>query len=196
MPYEIDSKLVVAVASSALFDLTVSDAIYVNEGKEAYREYQRKHENDLLDTGVAFPFIRRLLSLNDGLEGNPVEVILLSRNDCDTGLRVMKSIEACHLGISRGVFLSGGNPYLYVPAFGCCLFLSANAGDVRMAIQSGSPAGMVMESSFVDDRTDDERESLSISTVCSRTIRPSASTKRPEILGNTTTRNATMRPFR
>ena len=61
MPFEIEQKLVVAVASSALFDLGEADGVYVERGEDAYRAYQREHENDILDPGVAFAFIRRLL---------------------------------------------------------------------------------------------------------------------------------------
>lgn len=156
MPYAIDNKLVVGIASSALFDLTTSDAVFQDRGPEEYRRFQREHESDILEPGVAFPFIKRLCSLNDHHNDSPVEVILLSRNDADTGLRVMKSIEAHGLGIYRGVFLGGGDPYLYIPAFDCSLFLSANAKDVKESIMSGSPAGMVMDSDYVDDPDDHE----------------------------------------
>ena len=94
MPFAIEQKLVVAVASSALFDLGEADRVFRECGEEAYREYQREHENDVLGPGVAFPFIKRLLSFNRPEGDSPVEVILLSRNDPDTGLRVFNSIEA------------------------------------------------------------------------------------------------------
>jgi 5'-nucleotidase len=93
MPYSLDDKMVVAVASSALFDLGESDRVYREQGTEKYREFQRAHENDVLSPGVAFPLIKRLLALNGSAESEiVVEVILLSRNDPDTGLRVFKSI--------------------------------------------------------------------------------------------------------
>src|SRR5688572_14442709 len=106
MAYPIEQKLVIAVASSALFDLTESHQIFVDQGPDAYRAFQRANQNLVLRPGVAFPFIRRLLSLNDQGE-QPVEVILLSRNDPDTGLRVFKSIQAHALDITRGAFLRG-----------------------------------------------------------------------------------------
>src|SRR5262245_2240313 len=94
MPYTLDDKLVIAVASSALFDLTDSDRVYRERGVDEYRRFQREHEGEVLNPGVAFPLIKRLLALNGGGEGDRlVEVILLSRNDPDTGLRVFKSIE-------------------------------------------------------------------------------------------------------
>lgn len=156
MPYPIHEKLVVSVASSALFDLSGSDAVFQTEGPEAYREYQRANENVVLKPGVAFPFIKRLLSLNEKDPNSPVEVILLSRNTADTGLRVFKSIEAYSLGISRAAFLGGGSPYLYIKAFSCSLFLSANERDVKDAIMHGAPAGLVLESDFTDDPDDRE----------------------------------------
>jgi 5'-nucleotidase len=157
MPFPIDDKLVVAIASSALFDLAESDRVYRERGEEEYRKYQREHEDDLLNPGVAFSFIRRLLSLNEeGQEDQPVEVILLSRNDPDTGLRVFNSIAHHKLSISRGAFVSGKRPYKYMPAFNACLFLSANEQDVRDAVLDNRPAGQVLGSALADDPADPE----------------------------------------
>lgn len=114
MAYDLTKRLVVGLSSSALFDLEESDNIFRTEGEESYREYQRKMQDEPLSRGVAFPFIRRLLKLNTLFPQDPlVEVILLSRNDSDTGLRVMNSIEHYGLGITRAVFLQGKSPYIY-----------------------------------------------------------------------------------
>ena len=88
MPYSLDEKLVITLASSALFDLSESGRVYEDRGLEEYRQYQRDNESVTLEPGPAFPLVRRLLRLNDGLTeaAAPVEVILLSRNDPDTGL--------------------------------------------------------------------------------------------------------------
>lgn len=155
MPYELEDRLVIGVASSALFDLAESDAVFRTQGEAAYRLYQEAHLVDTLAPGVAFPFIRRLLSLNDlGDATDPlVEVIVLSRNDPDTGLRVMKSIEAHKLPITRAVFMQGRSPYRFMPAFAMSLFLSANADDVREATGAGLPAGHVLPTAAVDDGT-------------------------------------------
>jgi len=80
MPYPIENKLVIAVASSALFDLSESDRVFHERGVEVYRRYQRENENVVLGPGVAFPLIKRLLRLNEGASESLVEVILLSRN--------------------------------------------------------------------------------------------------------------------
>src|SRR5438128_11340693 len=100
MPYPIDDKLVMAIASSALFDLSESDRVYRERGVDEYRQYQRDNENVLLPRGVAFPLIHRLLGLNGTDDSDkPVEVVLLSRNDPDTGNRVFKSIKSYKLDI-------------------------------------------------------------------------------------------------
>lgn len=158
MPIELESTLVVGVASSALFDLTESDAVYREQGEDAYRDYQQRHLDDTLSPGVAYPFIKRLLSLNDLSPAAPlVEVIILSRNDPETGLRVMRSVEARKLAITRAVFMQGRSPYSYMPAFNMTLFLSANESDVREAIAMGLPAGRVMGSPVSDSSGTDLR---------------------------------------
>lgn len=157
MPFPIEDKLVVAVASSALFDLSEADRIYREKGLEEYRRYQRDHERSPLAPGVAFPFIKRLLGLNGTEEADrPVEVILLSRNDPDTGLRAFRSMAAHGLEITRGAFLSGRPPWRYLDAFNASLFLSADQADIRDAIRRGYPAGLVLRSEYVDEGDDDE----------------------------------------
>lgn len=156
MPYELGHRLVVGVASSALFDLRESDALFRSRGEAAYREYQEQHLDDPLEPGVAFPFIRRLLSLNDlGEPADPlVEVIVLSRNDPDTGLRVMRSVEHHELQISRAVFMRGKSPYKFMPALGMSLFLSSDRASVLQAAALGLPAGRVLDSTAADDMDD------------------------------------------
>lgn len=153
MGYDLGDHLVVGIASSALFDLADSDRVFREEGEEAYRRFQEEHRDRPLRPGVAFPFARRLLSLNDV---SPVEVIVLSRNDPDTGLRVMRSIAHHQLPITRAIFTQGRAPHRFMPALNMCLFLSANDTDVRQAVDLGLPAGRVLDSTFVDDEQDDE----------------------------------------
>jgi len=158
MPYDLESRLVVGVASSAVFDLRESDEVFRREGEEQYRKYQEKHLNEPLKKGIAFSFVRRLLSLND-LSEDPindplVEVVLLSRNDPDTGMRVMKSIAHHGLAMTRAIFMQGRAPYEYIPALSISLFLSGNASDVRAAIEADFPAGQVLDSALVDEEAD------------------------------------------
>lgn len=146
IPYELSTRLVLGVASSALFDLADTDEVFRSQGEESYRESQERLIDEPLAPGAAFPFIQRLLSLNELSESadDPlVEVIILSKNDADTGLRVMRSIAHHGLGISRAVFLQGRSPHEFIPAFDMSLFLSADAADVRAAMAAGHPAGHV-----------------------------------------------------
>jgi 5'-nucleotidase len=147
MAYELSGRLVVGVASSALFDLGESDAYFREHGEIAYRQYQDDHIADTLPKGVAFPFILRLLQLNDLRPGDPlVEVIVLSRNDADTGLRVMRSIFDYQLDMTRAIFTQGLAPYEYIGALEMSLFLSGSRPDVDAAIAAGFPAGHVLPS--------------------------------------------------
>ena len=160
MPRKLDLEraLVVGVASSALFDLEASDAVFRQDGEQKYREYQRDHLDDALGPGVAFPFIRRLLALND-LSGNErlVEVVVLSRNDPETGLRVMRSVERHGLDITRAIFMQGRSPYRFMEPLRMSLFLSANETDVREAIRMGFAAGRVVGRATDDDGGTDLR---------------------------------------
>jgi 5'-nucleotidase len=155
MTSPIEKKLVIAIASSALFDLTESDAVYQEQGEEAYRTFQESHIDIPLQKGVAFPFIRRMLHLNT-LFGDykPIELVLMSRNSPETGMRVFRSIQQYGLDISKASFFSGKSPYEYLSAYKVSLFLSANADDVRHAIQSGYAAGRVLNV-HVDDNLQD-----------------------------------------
>lgn len=156
MPSGFGSKLVIAISSRALFNLDDSHQVYENEGLDAYSRYQTEHEEDILSPGDAFPMVQKLLRLNQKLEGEPrVEVILLSRNSADTGLRVFNSIEHYGLHISRAAFCGGESPYRYVSAFGCHLFLSTNGEDVRHALDHGIAAATLMASG-VDSQQGDE----------------------------------------
>lgn len=157
MPYPIDRKLVIAVSSSALFDLSESDKVFREKGPKAYKDYQENHLDIVLGKGVAFPFVRRFLSINEHFKKEqPVEVVLLSRNSAITGKRVFRSIQSYHLDITRAAFMEGKSPYGYIPAFNASLFLSANEEDVIKAIDYGYPAGTVLPSKVVDDLGDGE----------------------------------------
>lgn len=137
-------KLVLAISSRALFDLTESHQIYEREGVEAYRQYQIAHEDEILMPGDAFALVDKLLSLNTALGQQLVEVILISRNSADTGLRAFNSIQHYNLGISRAAFVGGRSPDPYLAAFGCHLFLSTHAEDVRSALRAGFGAASIL----------------------------------------------------
>src|SRR6187455_3187493 len=112
--------MIVAITARALFDLEDSHGLFEREGVAAYAEFQRAREDDVLAPGIAFPLVRKLLALNAGApkDAPRVEVILLSRNSSDTGLRIFNSIEHAGLPITRAAFCGGRSPYPYVAAFG------------------------------------------------------------------------------
>ena len=147
MPVTFDGKLVVAISSRALFDLEESNRVFEQQGVEAYYEYQLGHEDEVLAPGVAFELVKKLLALNVLPPVRPrVEVILLSRNTADTGLRIMHSIEHYQLDITRAAFTGGESTYPYVPAFDAHLFLSANGEDVRKALDARHAAAQILPS--------------------------------------------------
>ncbi|MDT8321138.1 MAG: 5'-nucleotidase [Xanthomonadales bacterium] len=137
--------LVVGISSRALFDMGESHRIFETEGIEAYAAYQVANEDVLLEPGVAFPLARKLLALNADKQDHPrVEVILLSRNSADTGLRIFNTIEHYGLHIERAAFTNGESPYKYMSAFGADLLLSTNARDVRSALEKGYAAATIL----------------------------------------------------
>lgn len=137
-------KLTIGISSMALFDLVESNKVFESEGKEAYCEYQIAREDDVLNPGVAYPLVKKLLGLNARLPESLVEVILLSRNSADTGLRVFNSISAHKLDIKRAAFTSGKTPYEYISAFEVDLFLSTDPTDVMKALDVGYAAATIL----------------------------------------------------
>ncbi len=156
---EDQDRLVIGVASSALFDLSEPEGVFQEYGPAAYHEFQDQHLDDPLPPGVAMPFISRLLRFNElepeRVDDPLVDVIVMSRNSAVTGLRVMRSVEHYGLPVIRAVFTSGRSPFAYCPAFGVSLFLSADEPSVRAAIHAGVPAGQVLQSASVDDSADE-----------------------------------------
>ena len=158
MPYPIENKLVIAVASSALFDLSESDAVFREKGENEYRSYQEKNIDIPFEKGVAFPFVKRLLSLNESFpEEQPVEVVLLSKNSPETGERVFRSIKHYGLDMCRACFTTGKQNFQYLPAFNAALFLSANVNDVKDALTAGYAAGRVLPTKYVADDDSDKQ---------------------------------------
>jgi len=137
-------KLVIAISSRALFNLDHSHKIFKEEGIEAYAKHQQENENTILEPGVGFTLVRKLLKLNS--KKTPIDVILLSRNSADTGLRIFNTIEHYGLNISRAAFTRGESTHPFVGAFKADLFLSSNYHDVQKALQSGFAAASILES--------------------------------------------------
>ncbi len=151
--------LTVAVTSRALFDLEESHALFEREGVEAYSNFQRTHEDDVLAPGMAYSVVRKLLALNEGAPADAprVEVILLSRNSADTGLRIFNSIQHHKLGIVRATFTSGEPTWPYAKPFGADLFLSANPESVRRSLEHGIAAATILPAKALQQRSDQLR---------------------------------------
>ena len=142
---ETAKPLVVAISSRALFDLDESHSVFESEGLEAYAEYQISRENEFLKPGEAFQLVKKLLALNaDETNHQGVEVILVSRNSADSGLRIFNSIEHHDLDIERAVFTNGESRFRYMKAIGTDLFLSSHAEDVRKALNAGFASAMIL----------------------------------------------------
>lgn len=145
-------KLVIAISSRALFDLSESHRVFEEQGLEAYQQYQIAREDEPLEPGDAFVLVNKLLNLNTLIGDSRVEVILLSRNSADTGLRVFNSIRHYGLNITRAAFCSGDSPYRYISAFNSHLFLSTDGGDVRHALEFGIAAATILPSTVTANK--------------------------------------------
>ncbi|MFB8372268.1 5'-nucleotidase [Paenibacillus taichungensis] len=157
MAYSLEDIFVVAVSSRALFDLTEENRIFQLEGLEKYSSHQLEHESKVLKPGIAFSLIKALLHLNKHSESKRlIEVVVMSRNNADTSLRIFNSIQNYELDITRAALTSGRPLATYLEAFKVDLFLSADEIDVQDAVNAGVAAGLVFESesSYDEDKTD------------------------------------------
>ena len=142
MPYSVQGKLVVAISSRALFDFEEENRIFERDGEDAYIALQFARLDVPARHGVAFPLVQKLLAFNTPA-AQRVEVVILSKNDPVSGLRVFRSAAMAGLALERGVFTRGRNPYRYLDALKANLFLSANEADVMSALEAKCPAARV-----------------------------------------------------
>ncbi len=142
MPADLTDQLVVALSSRALFDFEEENRVFEQSDDRAYMSLQSARMQVPAAPGVAFPLVRKLLAFNTP-DQQRVEIVVLSRNDPVSGLRVYHSAQAHALPIQRGVFTRGRSPYRYLKSLQAHLFLSANASDVEQALLSGYPAAHV-----------------------------------------------------
>ena len=149
MAVTLEGKLVVALSSRALFDFEEENRMFEESDDSAYMALQSERLESPAKPGVAFPLVKKLLAFNtDQLQR--VEVVILSRNDPVSGLRVFRSAEASGLKIERGVFTRGESPFRFLKPLGAHLFLSANEEDVRSALEAGYPSARVFSQSVID----------------------------------------------
>ena len=146
MPYTVEGKLVVAISSRALFDFEEENRVFDRDGEAAYIALQYARLDIPARPGVAFPLVKKLLAFNTPGEQR-VEVVVLSKNDPVSGLRVFRSAKQAGLGIERGVFTRGRSPYVYLDSLKANLFLSANEADVMSALDARVPAARVLPES-------------------------------------------------
>jgi 5'-nucleotidase len=142
MPASLDGQLVVAISSRALFDFEEENRHFETNDDRAYMALQLERLQEAAKPGVAFSLVHKLLAFNDA-EAARVEVVILSRNDPVSGMRVFRSAEAYGMPIRRGVFTRGESPWRYLKPLAANLFLSANEADVRSALEAGVPAARV-----------------------------------------------------
>jgi 5'-nucleotidase len=142
MPISLQDKLVVAISSRALFDFEEENRLFEGSDDHAYMTLQLERLDVPAAGGCALPLVRKLLAFNRD-DRHRVEVVILSRNDPASGMRVFRSARFHELAIERGVFTRGRAPYGYLHALGAHLFLSANEDDVRGALAAGFPAARV-----------------------------------------------------
>ena len=147
MAVTLDDKLVVAISSRALFDFEEENRLFEKGNDAAYVQLQRDRLDVPAQPGVAFSLVRKLLAFNSPGHQR-VEVVVLSRNDPVSGMRVFRSAKAHGLpSVQRGVFTQGRDPFRYLRPLGAHLFLSANGDDVREALHLGYPAARVLTES-------------------------------------------------
>ena len=149
MAASLDGQLVVALSSRALFDFEEENRVFEEQDDSAYMRVQLERMEQPARPGVAFPLVQKLLAFNTA-ERQRVAVVILSRNDPVSGLRIFKSAAAAGLELERGVFTRGRPPYPYLKPLGAHLFLSANEMDVRAALEAGVPAARVYSASLTE----------------------------------------------
>lgn len=152
MSLSLDGKLVVAISSRALFDFEEENLVFDAGDPRPYMALQLERLDQPARPGVAFSLVRKLLAFNDAAPGPLVEVVILSRNDPVSGMRVFRSSAANGIKLERGVFTNGAPPFRYLRPLHAHLFLSANPQDVREALALGYPAARVITASVQASR--------------------------------------------
>ena len=157
MAVDLSQILVIGVSTRSLFNLEKENEIYEKEGVDAFRNYQLEHENEPLEPGTAFHLVKNLLQLNQLAKQQVVEIVVMSRNSPETGVRVLHSLQTHGLAITRLAF-SGGEPLSpYIQAYSIDLFLSKDSSDVQQVIDSGECAAALIYAPPTDIQLDDTK---------------------------------------
>ena len=154
MPFNLKNTLVIGISATALFDLREADELFKREFEKNpdeaianYRAYMLKNEEKALAKGIGFPLVKALLSLNQYQKPNEdplVEVVIMSRNSPDTGIRVLNTIRELKLGITRSAFTAGESSADYLEAFDVDLFLTTHQEDAQKVIDRGVCASAIL----------------------------------------------------
>lgn len=156
MALDLSNTLVIGISATALFDMSESDRMFQetsltdpDSAIEQYRAYMLKHENEPLKSGTGYPLIKALLGLNQYKQAEDksplVEVVVMSRNSPETGIRVLNTIRHDKLDISRSAFTAGETVADYLDAFDVDLFLTTNVADAQKVIDSCFCAAAILK---------------------------------------------------
>lgn len=162
MPYDLSKILVIGISSRALFDLEKENELYEKKGLIAYTTYQLDHVDNLPKPGTGFRLVKNILALNTSLDDRKVEVIVLSRNNAATSLRITKAIEEYKLDITRSAWTGGESIARYLGPYKVDLFLSANEEDVQEAINAGHAAAKIYKFSKYTPETKQDKRIIKI----------------------------------
>jgi len=162
MAYDLTKVLVVGISSRALFDLEKENEIFQNNGLEAYTKFQLDNINIQPRPGTGFRIVKNLLALNNDSSDRKIEVIVLSRNNAATSLRITKAIEHYGLDITRSAWTGGETIARYLTAYKVDLFLSAHESDVQDAINAGHAAAKIYKYSKYTPETKQDKQLIKI----------------------------------
>ena len=155
MPEDLSKYMVIGVSSRALFNLEKENNIFLNKGLEAYSEYQLQHVDQILKPGTAFPLVKAILRLNElSKSDRKTEVIIMSKNNAETSLRIFKAIDNYRLDITRSAWTGGASIAGYLKPFSVDLYLSASDNDVQLAIKEGIAAAQIYHSTYHNNYDD------------------------------------------
>ena len=157
MAYDLEEKLVIAISSRALFDLEEENRLFDKKGLKHYYHYQIANEGKILKPGAAFGFIQNFLEINKKFDEKLIEVIILSRNNAATGLRIRRSIDHHQLDIDRAGWSAGEPISKYLKAFSVDLFLSVHDKDVQAAIDVGIAAARIIPKRYKKQQNRDKK---------------------------------------
>ena len=162
MALDLSNTLVVGISATALFDLGEADKLFreqlkidVEKAVVQYRQYMLEREDDPLLEGTGMPLIKALLELNkysdDKASESPlVEVVVMSRNSPETGVRVFNNIRNLGFKISRHAFTGGESVIDYIEAFAVDLFLTTNVDDAQKVSDAGKCAVALLKAPPAD----------------------------------------------